>query len=246
MNPGPFIFLASFFMMAVSWLGFVLVPQLQIGRQQQVEAQETSALYPTMRPGLARQGEQVYRANGCFYCHTEQVRPKGFGSDVERGWGGRPGEVQSVAQDYLYDKPVMLGSQRVGPDLANIGHRQTNEMVLLAHIYDPQSTMPKSVMPPYRYLFNKHTLKPGEKKSADALEFVKVGPNEEVIPTDDARALAAYLLSLHSEAILFETPPPPRPKTNNAAAASGTNAPAATNAPGATNVPATNATTTNK
>ena len=117
MNPGPLLFLATFFTMSISWLSFVLVPQLQIGRQVQVEAD--GVLYPSMRPGMARQGEQVYRANGCFYCHTEQVRPEGFGSDLARGWGGRTGKVQSVAQDYLYDQPVMLGSLRIGPDLAN-------------------------------------------------------------------------------------------------------------------------------
>ena len=41
-------------------------------------------------------------------------------------------KVQSVDQDYLYDRPVMLGSQRVGPDLANIGRRQTNELAVAA------------------------------------------------------------------------------------------------------------------
>jgi cytochrome c oxidase cbb3-type subunit 2 len=231
MNPGPLLFLATFFMMSVSWLGFVFVPQVQIGREPLVEVD--GQFYPPMRPGMARQGEQVYRANGCFYCHTEQVRPKGFGSDVERGWGGRPGMVQSVAQDYLYDRPVMLGSQRIGPDLANIGRRQTNELALLVHIYNPQLTMPKSVMPPYKFLFETRKLQAGESPSAGALPVGNAAPDEEVVPTDDARALAAYLLSLHSDGILFETPPPPAPATNTAA---GTNAPAATNAP-ATNAP---------
>lgn len=237
MNPGPLLFLATFFMMSVSWLGFVLVPQLQIGRQPQVEA--NGEMYPSMRPGTARQGEQIYRANGCFYCHTEQVRPQGFGSDVERGWGGRPGKVQSVAEDYLYDQPVMLGSQRVGPDLANFGLRQTNEMQIFLHLYNPQAAMPGSVMPPYRYLFAIHTLRPGEAPSTNALPVPNLPPDVEVLPTDDARALAAYLMSLHSETVLFETPPPPKPATNTPAS---TNAPAGTNAPAAgTNTPGTNA-----
>jgi cytochrome c oxidase cbb3-type subunit 2 len=241
-NPGPLLFLATFFMMSVSWLGFVLMPQVQIGRQPQVEVD--GQFYPPMRPGMARQGEQVYRANGCFYCHTEQVRPKGFGSDVERGWGGRPGMVQSVAQDYLYDRPVMLGSQRVGPDLANIGRRQTNELALLIHIYNPQLTMPKSVMPPYKFLFETRKLRAGESSSADALPVGNTAPDEEVVPTDDARALAAYLLSLHSDGVLFETPPPPAPATNTASStnALAANTPSSTNAPAvATNAPATNA-----
>ena len=237
MNPGPLLFLGSFFALAISWLGFVLAPQLQIGRQTEVEVRETGQLYPPMRAGLARQGEQVYRANGCYYCHSQQVRPKGFGSDVDRHWGGRESEVQSVDQDYLYDLLVMLGSQRIGPDLTNIGLRQTNEAVLLLHLYNPQITMPGSVMPPYRFLFEHHKLNLGEKPSDDALPLATQGANEEVVPGDDARALAAYLVSLHSEAIIFETPPFPKKTNAVSAAAAATNAPAAA-PPAATNPPA--------
>jgi cytochrome c oxidase cbb3-type subunit 2 len=246
MNRGPLLFLAAFFTMATSWLGFVLVPQLQIGRQQQVELSDNGQLYPSMRPGTARQGEQIYRANGCFYCHTRQVRPKGFGTDVERGWGARPGEVQSVNEDYLYDRPVMLGTQRVGPDLANIGLRQPDAMSLLKHLYNPRLITPNSVMPPYRFLFEKRKLKLGEQASAEALPLGdKVPAGYEILPTDDALTLVAYLLSQHQDAILFETPPPP---TNKVAAASSTNAPATappTNAPAASATPSTNGPTTN-
>ncbi|MDB6017082.1 MAG: cytochrome-c oxidase [Pedosphaera sp.] len=222
MNPGPLVFLATFFALATSWLGFVVMPQLQIGRQQQVEIKDTGEMYPARRPGLAKQGEEVYRANGCYYCHSQQVRPLGFGTDVARGWGARPSPVQSVAQDYLYDQPVMLGSQRVGPDLTNIGLRQTNEVWLLSHLYNPQLTSKGSTMPPYPFLFMKSKLALGEKPSPNAV-FVVNGPKEnyEILPTDKAKALVAYLGSLHSEAIVFETPPFP---STNAPAAS-TNAP---------------------
>ena len=234
MNAGPLIFLASFFALATSWFGFVLMPQLQLGRQQPVELADSGQAYPSMRPGMARQGEQVYRANGCFYCHSQQVRPEGFGTDTERGWGGRQGVVQSVAEDYLYDQPAMLGTQRIGPDLANIGARQTNELELLKHIFDPRISMPKSVMPPYRYLFSSHKLKPGEKPSPDALKVPGLEAGYEILPKDEAKQLAAYLLSLHSEGILFETPPPPPPPTNAAAGKVTATAPdtkLATNAP---------------
>jgi len=230
------VFLAAFLALATSWFGFVLAPQLQIGRQQQVELADSGQYYPSRPPGQAAQGAAVYRANGCFYCHTEQVRPRGFGGDVARGWGGRPGKVQSVAGDYLWDQPVMLGSQRVGPDLANIGIRQTNAVWLFAHLYDPQSTSKGSSMPPYRYLFQRIFLKPGQTPSDDALAVDAGSPDCEIVPTDDARALVAYLLSLRSDGALFETPPPPAPpKSTNAPAATGTNSPApgaaSTNAP---------------
>ncbi len=214
MNSGPLIFLGTFFALSTSWLGFVLAPQLQIGGQNQVESLN-NGLYPSMRPGVARQGEQVYRANGCFYCHSQQVRPKGFGADFERGWGGRPGIVQSVDQDYLYDRPAMLGRQRIGPDLANVGLRiagQTNLSAFYEHIYNPRLTMPNSVMPPYRFLFTKHKLGFGEQASEDAIPVGKDAvPGYEVVPGEGAKALVAYLQSLRSDAILFETPPPPLP-----------------------------------
>lgn len=243
MSPGPLLFLATFFIMATSWLGFVLGPQLQIGRQPQVMVEETGAAYPPMRPGMARQGEQVYRANGCFYCHTQQVRPRGYGGDVEHGWGGRPGIEQSVNEDYLYDQPAMLGTQRVGPDLANIGKRQPDATTLLMHLYDPRLTVTNSVMPPYRFLFEKRPLKIGQKPSAEALSLGgDVPPGYQIVPTADGRALAAYLQSLRSDVVLYETPGP----TNVPPAAASTNAaPGATNAPAGTNAPATNSATTN-
>lgn len=227
MNAGPILFLATFFTLAVSWLGFVFTPQLQMGNQQQVVSPATGDLYPRMRPGMARQGEQVYRANGCVECHTQQLRPKGLGGDAER-WGGRNGVMQSVNEDYLYDSPAMLGTQRVGPDLANIGLRQTNETLLMLHLYNPQLTMTNSVMPPYRYLFEKRKpavgekLEIGKKPSADALPYYPEMQGYEVVPTDAAKQLVAYLLSLHSDTLVFETPPFPAP-TNAAPKAAATN-----------------------
>ena len=97
--------------------------------------------------------------------------------------------------------------------------------------------MPNSVMPPYRFLFETRTLRPGEAPAADALPLPNEPSDEEVVPTDDGRALAAYLISLHSDDVLFETPPPPAPKKS--AAAGSTNTPAtSSNAPAAsTNAP---------
>ena len=231
MNPGPLVFLAAFFAMATSWFGFVLAPQLQLGREEQEEVKETGALYPVRLSGLARQGEKVYRANGCFYCHTEQVRPQGWGADLDR-WGARQSAVQSVAEDYLYHEPVMFGSQRVGPDLANLGVRQTNVVWLMAHLYDPQSTSKGSTMPRYRYLFEKRRAQIGQ-LNPDAIPVGDAPAGYDIVPTSDAKALVAYLLNLKADALLPETPPLPGSAAAKAAAAGATNAPA-----GGTNTPA--------
>jgi ribosomal protein L7/L12 len=82
MNYGPLIFLSAFFALAGSWFGFVLGPQLQVGRLDQTTNIVSKATYPLGRPGLARQGLEVYRANGCAYCHSQQVGQRGTVFDV--------------------------------------------------------------------------------------------------------------------------------------------------------------------
>ena len=227
MNNGPLLFLGIFATLASSFWGLLLVPQLQLGRQEQVTNSVTLALYPQNRSGSAKAGAEIYRSLGCVECHTEQVR--GLGFDKARGWGARI----TVAQDYLGDYPVLLGSQRIGPDLASIGQRQTNAMDLLRHLYNPQLSMPGSIMPPYRFLFERHQLKNGQNPATDAVEGT--AGSYEVVPRPEANALADYLLSLRLDTPLFEAPFP-TPATNITATAS-------TNAAG-TNIVSTNATVT--
>jgi len=125
------------------------------------------------------------------------------GPDMERGWGRRG----SVWRDYLYDQPVMIGSQRLGPDLANIGVRQPDAAWHLKHLYAPDQVVKDSTMPPYRHLFEKRRIQ--QAPSPDALQLEgDLAPEAgfEIVPTDDARALVAYLLSLKSDVPLFEAP----------------------------------------
>lgn len=142
-----------------------------------------------------------------------------LGPDIARGWGKR----LSVAQDYLQDYPVQLGQLRLGPDLANYGARQGSEAVVLSHLYDPARVMPGSMMPPYRYLFQERSLAATAPQPSDALLVTGEGANRKaIIPTEQARALAAYVLSLKSEVDLFEAPSPkvpaaPAPATNTVA-----------------------------
>jgi len=77
LKSGALVFLAAFVALSASWSGFVLAPQIQLGRSVQAKSLGLGDLYPLARPGLARQGLQVYRANGCMYCHTQQVGQEG-------------------------------------------------------------------------------------------------------------------------------------------------------------------------
>jgi len=125
------------------------------------------------------------------------------GSDIWRGWGMR----QSVAADYLYDAPVQLGSLRAGPDLSMIGVRAPDLNWQLQHLYAPTSLVKDSTMPPFRFLFEVRKI--GAQPSSDALVLPKeFAPADgmEVVPTTEARELAAYLTSLKANQPLYEAP----------------------------------------
>lgn len=369
MNHGPLLFLSALVSLSLSWFGFIFIPTWQLGGDQPEESVETGQMYPSPRPGLAQQGAEVYRANGCYYCHSQQVtqeqsdfdlsliaigpnpaalgrvlseevRPdlalaaavnalgrlpieiKGldrefaeyftnklmeagatikvatvvaapsaakpgeitapsvdtysviitsagkntaevakvllrirpsFGSgvtlpvvlarglskedldkinkklttagaktqvkmnlrgvDMDRGWGRR----RSVALDYLYDPVVMVGSQRMGPDLSNIGDRQHSRVWHLSHLYDPRIITSEesnagvdSLMPAYPYLFTKRPRStPGTPGHQQAIRLA--GEQFEVVPKPEAEALVAYLQSLRSGPGLVEAPTPKAP-----------------------------------
>ena len=225
MNSGPMLFLGLFCAVASSFWGLILLPQVTIGRQNPVVT-DSGQPYPWPRPGVAQQGADVYRANGCVECHTQQVRRKNHLIDPveqKRGWGTR----FTVAQDYLRDTPVLLGAQRIGPDLANAGLRVKDENQALVHLYNPRLTVPTSIMPRYEFLFEPRMLSPGQALPVDALRDAGLPANMAIVPKPEAHALTAYLMSLQANEPLFETAVE-KPKTNKVAQASvATNAPAA-------------------
>ena len=126
------------------------------------------------------------------------MRPEGFGADLARGWGMR----RTVARDYIWDVPPVMGTMRTGPDLANIGARQPSEAWHLLHLYNPRLTSPGSTMPEYPFLFAWQRVE--VQRPADALSFPEGEPRPGwvVVPTRRARDLVAYLGSLdHSYAV---------------------------------------------
>jgi len=230
MNRGPWIFLGALLALGASFYGLILRPQIALGRMVETKTIGEENTYPLARPGLAAQGEQVYRANGCVYCHSQQVRA--MEPDLERY-----GQRRSVAADYLFASPVQLGRQRMGPDLTNIGLRHRTAEWQLQHLYAPRMVSPGSTMPPYRYLFQVQRIN-GE-ASPEALKLTApYAPQDgyQVLPTHDALALVAYLDSLRVDVGLFEAPLPAVP-TNAPVVGTNTLSGTATNAP-ATNAPA--------
>ena len=113
------LFIGVFGTFAFSWVGLTVIPNLQIGALNPQMDEEGTDVYPAPKSGMAERGRRIYAANGCIYCHSQQVRPDYASSDIDRKWGER----RSAPRDYIFDRPVALGQERMGPDLANIGKR---------------------------------------------------------------------------------------------------------------------------
>jgi cbb3-type cytochrome oxidase cytochrome c subunit len=279
-----------------SWIGLTVVPNMQIGGLDPQSLEEDTDIYPMPPSGMAERGRQVYNANGCVYCHSRWVRADYAGADLDRKWGDR----RSAPRDYLFERPVLLGKMRTGPDLSNIGQRtpledenaapaasaspggsaapaaagaspaagaapapaqgaspasavagqkaiaaaspavagspaagspspaataqqpsatsslggenKPNEAPMYSapwhhrHLYSPRSITLDSIMPAYKFLYEKRPIT-GE-PSADALKLTGVdAPPEgwEVVPTYDAKCLIAFLISSNQTHPLNET-----------------------------------------
>jgi len=91
-------------------------------------------------PNQAGKGRAIYVREGCFYCHSQFVRPqdRDFGSKVNAG-------------DYANETPNVLGTSRTGPDLSNEGGKMPDAWHL-GHLKDPRAYTPGSIMPSFSYL----------------------------------------------------------------------------------------------
>jgi cytochrome c oxidase cbb3-type subunit 2 len=135
---------------------------------------------------LEAQGREVYVANGCSYCHTQQVRPL----DEDKVFGRA-----SAASDFKYQTPELLGSERTGPDLTNIGVRQPSSVWQYIHLYEPRAVVPESIMPSFAWLFEVVDQAPAG-VSPVPLPRAYAPAHGVVVPTRDAEALIAYLAAL--------------------------------------------------
>ena len=87
-------------------------------------------------------GLDVYLNEGCWYCHTQLVRP--VVADVGLG------PATETFADSL--DTAAFGIQRIGPDLAHVGSRDRSSSMLKSLLTDPQSASPDGIHPSYRYL----------------------------------------------------------------------------------------------
>lgn len=151
---------------------------------------------------LELRGRRVYQREGCWYCHSQYIRPI---NDEELRWG-----PVTEAGEYAFDVPHFWGTQRIGPDLARVGLKVANGWHY-AHHWDPRLVVPASNMPAFPWLFRRVTVEltgEGEERALpDTSELRALGldPNGErvlpLFPGPDGLTFAPVLDALHGQLV---------------------------------------------
>jgi len=172
------------------------------------KVQKTANLKPYNALELA--GRDVYQQEGCFYCHTQLVRP--FKWETDRFDPGRKygPEPYSKAGEFVYEHPFLWGSKRIGPDLARLAGRSLSAEWHKEHLINPRSSEPNSIMPAYPWLFKTPLSAARVQSSMKALKLLGVPYSAADIQNAPALvrgktegdALVAYLLALGRDAIV--------------------------------------------
>jgi len=204
-------------------IGVAIVPAYQMQEYEPIPGQQDLSV-------SERKGLSIYIAEGCVGCHTQQVR----NIEMDAVWGERP----SLASDYYYSKqrmdiwrqsPSILGSERTGPDLTDIGNRQPSDQWHMLHLYNPRLVVEASIMPSYTWLFRK-TDTTALKANDITLprDITGMEGSDVLVATENAMNLVAYLKSLQQ--FSFENASPtdfipalPKKDRNNGTTTTSTN-----------------------
>ena len=170
-NPSAVVLIAGlgFFFLAVSIQGIMpwLMPETRTTTV--IDEVTKKPIQVTDYTPLEAHGRKVYIREGCWYCHSQFVRPV-------TGESFRWGPV-SQAGEYAYDFPHLLSTRRIGPDLTRVG-RKYEDGWHIAHHWNPEEVVPDSIMPSFPWLFE-----PAEGDKPPALN-------------EDGKALIAYIQRL--------------------------------------------------
>ncbi len=179
-------------LVAVSIGGLVqIVPLFQI--ESTIEKVEGVRPYSP----LELVGRNIYIREGCYTCHSQMVRP--FRDEVER-YGH-----YSLAAESMYDHPFQWGSKRTGPDLTRIGGKYSNDWHV-AHLIDPRSVLPHSIMPAYGFLLNKELGQTDIDQHLATLRIVGVPYSDEMIAAAQADLTIQALVDADTDDLLARYP----------------------------------------
>lgn len=110
------------------------------------------------RKNLIEMGEDIYRKEGCWYCHTDQTRTL-VEDTVVNGSAFYPAPPSS-ANEYIYQKISFLGTKRNGPDISRIGVKTQSRDWHKSHFWNPRNKSSGSIMPAFKHFFNYHPDEP--------------------------------------------------------------------------------------
>ena len=104
------------------------------------------------RQSLINLGEDIYRVEGCWYCHTDQTRTL-VQDTVVNGSEEFP-VPPSSANEYIFQRVTFPGTRRIGPDLSRVGIKRASRDWHMAHFWSPKLESRGSVMPAFRHFFD--------------------------------------------------------------------------------------------
>jgi cytochrome c oxidase cbb3-type subunit 2 len=184
------LFGAAFGLFALLTLVVAILPAL--------DNQRNNAPLPTAEPlsASALRGKQLYISNGCVACHTQQVR----NVDMDKPWGSRPGIAADYAgvarESFFINSATLMGTERTGPDLTDVGARQPSPDWHLMHLYNPRAVVEQSIMPAYPWLFEEVARPSADQVVVNVPAAYREGEGGVVVATAEALDLVAYLQSL--------------------------------------------------
>lgn len=104
------------------------------------------------REALIRMGEDIYRVEGCWYCHTDQTRT--LVQDTVLNGSAQYPAPPSSANEYVYQRVTFPGTRRIGPDLSRVGVKRPHRDWHMSHFWAPKTESKGSVMPAFAHFFD--------------------------------------------------------------------------------------------
>ncbi|MGJ8677561.1 MAG: cbb3-type cytochrome c oxidase subunit II [Akkermansiaceae bacterium] len=215
-----------------AWMFVIAIPTAKMGSLAPVKmsTEEDAEYYQRKLAGRMRNGSEIYSANGCYACHTQLIRPTTFGRQIWREdiagvilEDGTDTRRETSPYDYTGEDYAQIGLTRTGPDLSNFGYRaekyaaaanMSAEQWVLQHLDNPRNSsirigpggeklnMDWSNCPSQPQMFTEVKI---QGQSSELAIHVDHAKGTQVVPKEQARVLANYLLSLKRDDAMPES-----------------------------------------